>query len=129
MVLIGIGVSDFCLKIFQQWRPAAEKAYFIFVIFTCAFFYTLLIILKRKIVLNRFVMIRGFVLGIPNVLSTVFLLLALAQMPAIFVFPAVNIGIILLTSVGAVIFWKEKLNKFGVLALISGIFSILFLQI
>ena len=30
-VLLGIGINDFCMKVFQQWRPGEEKTYFIFI--------------------------------------------------------------------------------------------------
>jgi multidrug transporter EmrE-like cation transporter len=84
MVLSGIGICDFCLKIFQQWRPQTE---------------------------------------------TVFLLSALRQLPAIFVYPATNIGIIVFTTLGATLLWKEKLNKMGHWALVTGIVAIVLLGI
>ncbi|MCZ7613164.1 MAG: hypothetical protein M5T52_06425 [Ignavibacteriaceae bacterium] len=68
-------------------------------------------------------------MGVPNILTTVFLLSALALLPAIIVFPIMNVGIILLTTVMAFIIWKEKLNRWGVLALTSGMIAILFLSL
>jgi drug/metabolite transporter (DMT)-like permease len=123
-VLIGIGLSDFGMKVFQQWRPQTEKPYFIFTIFLCSFFYTFIIVMIQGIQLNKPVIIRGGILGIPNVFSTFFLLLALAQLPAILVYPMTNIGIILFTALGAAVIWKEKLNRFGKLALFFGILAI-----
>ncbi len=128
-VLIGIGLNDFAMKIFQQWRPAAEKSYFMMIIFSAATIYTFTILLFKRIPLERIVLIRGGVLGVPNMFSTFFILLALAQLPAIVVYPVTNIGIILLTTIGAAVIWKEKLNLYGKLALISGIIAIFFLGI
>ncbi len=68
-------------------------------------------------------------MGVPNVFSTIFLLGALSQLPAIFVYPTINIGIIIFTAIGAYTIWKEKMNKVGIVALISGIVAILFLSI
>jgi hypothetical protein len=70
----------------------------------------------------------GFALGVPNVLTTIFLLGALAVLPAIVVFPFMNVGIILLTTVLAFLIWHEKLNRWGVLALAAGLLAILFLS-
>jgi drug/metabolite transporter (DMT)-like permease len=126
-VMIGIGLNDFCMKVFQQWRPGSEKSYFILIIFSAATIYTFSAILIKGIRFNRIVLIRGGLLGVPNMFSTFFILLALAQVPAIVVYPVTNIGIILLTALGAWIIWKEKLNMYGIFALISGIVAIIFL--
>jgi drug/metabolite transporter (DMT)-like permease len=126
-VLIGIGLNDFAMKVFNQWRPLSEKSYFIMIIFSAATVYTFVLIVIKKIPFDRIVVIRGSILGIPNMFSTFFILLALAQLPAIIVYPMTNIGIILLTTLGAALLWKEKSNLFGKLALISGIIAIIFL--
>jgi multidrug transporter EmrE-like cation transporter len=104
-----------------------EKTYFIFIIFSAATIYTFSVIIIRRIRFERVVLIRGGILGVPNMFSTFFILLALAQLPAIVVYPMMNIGIILLTALGAWIIWKEKLNMYGIFALISGIIAIIFL--
>lgn len=127
LVLIGIGLNDFGMKVFQQWRTPEEKPYFIFIIFLCAFVYSFALVLLKGIKFDRPVIIRGAILGIPNVFSTFFLLMALAQLPAIVVYPMINIGIIILTTLGAGLIWKEKLNRFGQWALISGIIAIVLL--
>jgi len=49
-------------------------------------------------------------------------------LPANIVYPIANVTIIILTSLGAFIIWKEKLNRWGVLALASGMLAILFLS-
>jgi drug/metabolite transporter (DMT)-like permease len=126
-VLIGIGLNDFAMKVFQQWRPLVEKPYFILIIFSAATVYTFVVIFIKKVPLDRIVLIRGGILGVPNMFSTFFILLALAQLPAIVVYPMTNIGIILITTLGAAIIWKEKLNMYGKWALISGIIAIIFL--
>jgi len=128
-VLVGIGLNDFCMKVFQQWRPDLEKSYFIFIIFSAATIYTFSVIFIKGIRFERVVLIRGGILGVPNMFSTFFILIALAQIPAIVVYPMTNIGIILLTALGAWIIWKEKLNRYGIWALISGIIAIIFLGI
>ncbi len=128
-VLAGIGCGDFCIKVFQQWRPINEKPLFLFSIFTFSFLYTLIIIYFQKITIEKRTFLRGIILGVPNIFSTFFLISALVKLPAIIVYPATNIGIIVLTTISAVIFMHERLNRFGVLALLSGIVSIYFLTI
>ena len=124
VLLVGIGINDFCMKLFQQWRPVSEKPLFLFSIFTFSFLYTAGYILLRKIPIIKSTAIRGALLGIPNVFSTFFLLGALTQLPAILVYPSINIGVILLTTLGAAILWKEKLGKYGIWALLFGTLTI-----
>ena len=128
-VLIGIGLNDFAMKIFQQWRPLAEKPFFLLTIFSSATIYTFIVVLYKRLRFDRTVLVRGGILGIPNMFSTFFILLALAQLPAVVVYPITNIGIILLTTLGAALLWKEKLNYYGKWALVSGIIAIIFLGI
>jgi len=126
-VLAGIGINDFSMKVFQYWRPADEKAFFLFSIFTFSFIYSLIFIFIKKVKFEKQTAFRGVVLGIPNIFSSFFLLGALEKLPAIMVYPVTNIGIILLTALGAVLIFKERINTFGKLALLSGIIAIILL--
>ena len=128
-VFIGIGINDFAMKIFKSWRPAEEEPYFIIFIFSSAFIYSLSYILINKIKIERQTLIWGLVLGLPNVFSTIFLLAALTFLPAIIVYPLMNIGIIVLTTVLAFIFWRERPNRWGVFALIVASLAIYYLSI
>jgi drug/metabolite transporter (DMT)-like permease len=128
-VFIGIGINDFALKYFKVWRSELEEPYFIFFIFSSAFIYSSFYIILKKIKIKPQTAMLGLVLGIPNVLATTFLLSALALFPAILVFPLMNVGIILSTTLMAFLIWKEKLNRWGILALVSGLLAILFLSI
>jgi len=128
-VFIGIGINDFALKFFKVWRSELEEPFFVFFIFSSAFIYSTIYIIVRKIKISPQTAMWGVLLGIPNVLTTVFLLSALAILPAIVVFPLMNVGIILLTTLLAFLIWKEKLNRWGVFALASGLLAILFLSL
>ena len=106
-LLIGIGINDFCFKIFQNWRPSNENNFFILVIFSSAFIYSSSYLLIKKIKFETRTFSTGIVLGIPNIFSSYFLLAALNQLPAVIVYPSINIGIIVLTTFAAFVIWKE----------------------
>jgi len=128
-VFIGIGINDFALKLFKVWRSEPEEPFFVFFIFSSAFIYSTNYIIAKKIRIIPQTALWGLVLGVPNVLTTVFLLSALAILPAIVVFPLMNVGIILLTTFMAYLIWKEKLNRWGILALASGLLAIILLSL
>lgn len=128
-LIIGIGINDFSFKVFQNWRPGEEKNFFILIIFSFAFLYSLSYILVKKIKFESHTVTTGIILGIPNVFSSYFLLGALNQLPAIIVYPSINIGIIVLTSMAAFLIWKEKLNIYGWWAMGFGISAMFLLSI
>lgn len=128
-VMVGIGIADFSMKIFQQTRPDEEKQFFITTIFFFAFLYSFGIVLFKKIPLNKKTIASGGVLGIPNVFSSVFLIGALQSIVAILVYPIVNIGVILFTALLAYLFWKENITRLGMLSLVTGLISIVLLTL
>lgn len=128
-LFMTIGMVDFALKLFNHQRPPEEKTFFVLTIFFFAFIYSLAVIFKQKNKFEARTFARGLLLGIPNVLSTIFILAALASLPAIIVYPVANISIILLTTVAAWLLWRERLNLFGFLSVIFGIISIVLLNI
>jgi drug/metabolite transporter (DMT)-like permease len=129
LLLLGIGIIDFSLKLFERNFPIIEKGTFVFLMFFFAFIYTLSKLAIKNIKFEKETYKLGLLLGIPNVFSIHFILAALSQLPAIVVFPIQNIGVIVFTAVSAYLLWKERINKYGMIALIMGVIAIVFLKI
>ena len=129
VLLLGIGLVDFSMKIFERNFPIEEKGTFVFTIFFSAFLYTLIYIIYKKIKFELHTFKLGLLLGLPNVLAIHFVLAALSELPAIVVFPIQNIGVIVFTAIMAYLIWKEKINNYGIAALIAGIISIILLRL
>lgn len=129
LLFVGVGVVDFSMKIFERSFSQDEKGTFVFTIFFTAFLYTLIRILIQKISFEPHTFRTGLILGLPNVLAIQFILAALSELPAIVVFPVLNIGVIVFTAVVAFIIWREKLNKYGLVAIVTGIVAIILLRL
>lgn len=129
ILLLGIGVVDLSMKIFDFNFPKSEKGMFVFIIFFSAFVYTLLYLLVKKIKFDKGTFTLGLILGVPNVLAINFLLAALSELPAIIVFPIQNIGVIVITAVVAYVIWKEQINLYGKIAIAVGIAAIILLKL
>ena len=129
VLLVGIGIIDFSMKIFEHNFLIAEKGIFVFTMFFSAFIYTLTYLLIKKIKFDKSTYKLGLILGVPNVLSIHFLLAALSEVAAIVVFPVLNIGVIVLTAIAAYLFWKEEINLYGKIAIAVGIAAILLLKL
>lgn len=67
----------------------------------------------------------GIILGVPNFGSMYFLLLALGGgLEGSFVFPVVNVGIILVTTIGAVLLFHEHLSKINWIGVVLALAAI-----
>lgn len=128
-VLLGIGIADFFMKVFQENWSSEDKPLFLFWIFFFSFLITLYISIKKHLTIEKNTLGLGFLMGIPNIFSSYFLIDALKSFSAVIVFPIVNISIILLTSLIVKVFWNEEWNKFSILALVTGLIAIIFLSI
>jgi drug/metabolite transporter (DMT)-like permease len=128
-LLLGIGLIDFSMKLYEHKFLPEGKGVFVFTMFFSAFVYTLVFLLVKKIKFDKGTYSLGLILGIPNVLSITFLLEALSRLPAIVVFPVMNIGVIVITAVVAYLVWKEKINLYGRIAIALGIAAILLLKL
>ena len=69
--------------------------------------------------------IGGIILGVPNFGSMYFLLLALGTgLEGSFVFPVINVGIILITTIGAVLLFHEHLSRINWIGVIIALTAI-----
>ena len=53
----------------------------------------------------------GLLLGVPNFLSSLFLLKALATVPAVIAFPTYSVATILVVALAGLLIFREKLSK------------------
>ena len=129
VVLIGIGTADFFMKVFQViWEPSA-KPWFLLLIFGFSFLITFILSVKERSKVDKSALILGMIMGIPNIFSSYFLIGALKSFPAVFVYPFVNMSIIVLTAVVVKFIWNEEWNLFSKIALVTGIVAIILLSL
>lgn len=128
-VMLGIGMADFFMKVFQENWSNSDKPWFLFWIFFFSFISTLFISFKKKKRFNRRSLILGLIMGIPNIFSSYFLIESLKTFSAIIVYPVVNISIILITAIIVKIVWDEPWNLYYKAALALGLLSITLLSL
>jgi len=116
-VFAGSGAIDTLLNhLNRTYIPPSTADQIVTTIFINAFVLGLVFIayqiLTKKIVLDSKSLFWGLLLGIPNYFSMYFLVKTLnAFQQASLVFPINNIGIVLMSSLMAFVFFKEKFNK------------------
>lgn len=130
IVFFGMGVIDVLFKQIAQYQ-AVTYTVSMFLIFVGAMFFALGImgwmLLVRKEKLDRNAIILGNILGVFNFFN-IFLYMkahrAIPDNPSI-VFTTMNIGVIVLGTIVALVFFKEKISKVNYVGLFLAVVSIL----
>lgn len=129
LLLISMGLGDFGMKIFERMQIPTSKSFFLLTIFFSAFCYTFISMRVKYVKIDKSAFFLGLILGIPNLFSSFFLIESLKNLSAIIVYPLTNIGIIIATTIGAVLIFKENIKENEYWALLAGCLSIVLLSI
>lgn len=107
------GMGDISLKIFESMQtPGIDEWLFMAIIFiTCGVISLIFVLLSSRPVPNKSETLSGILIGIPNLLASVFVLMALDRIPASVAFPSVNLIVIVLGTVWGAMYWKDMLTK------------------
>ena len=136
IVFVGSGIIDTTLNFIQkQFIPAVSEAYIITTVFSIAFvlgaiYLSYLVIFKNEKLAFKNVY-WGILLGIPNYFSMLFLVKTLSNFHAASatIFPINNIGIVALSTLVSVWFFKEKLNAKKIIGLALSLTAIALIAI
>lgn len=127
ILFVSQGLGEMSNKLFSYlFRPNA-KPVFLTLLFLMAFLTTSIFVShQKKIKKEEFVF--GFLLGIPNFLSSYFLIDAFRVLQASVVFAVFSIGSIFLVTILSIFFFQEKISKWQFVFLISLFISIFLMQ-
>jgi drug/metabolite transporter (DMT)-like permease len=131
ILFVGSGVLDTGLKFVETSSVSdGEEPLFLATIFGCAFILGIFVVITQmingKFKFHYKNILGGILLGIPNYYSMEFLLKAFkTDLESSTLFTINNVGILLLTTVFALLFFKEKLIKKNWIGIALSIISIL----
>lgn len=111
LLLLINGSADAIVKIFEVLGPAALSNHFLFFSFSVAFLLCTGLVFRCKERFDGKALLFGTMIGVSNFFSFKFLLGALAQLPAVVVFPTFSVATMLVVMLSGVIFFREKLDK------------------
>ena len=110
LLLCG-GMADAMSKIFEESADPALAPVFLLWTFFIALLLCLGLMAKEKQRPGKRELLYGMLIGIPNFLSTRFLLGALGSLRAVLVYPAYSVGTILVVTLTGVLAFRETLRK------------------
>jgi multidrug transporter EmrE-like cation transporter len=105
------GMAEFSNKVYQKYGLQEYKALFLLVTFGTAFLYSGLLTWMKGLKVTRRDLITGLAVGIPNLFSSFFLILALETIPAAVAFPIFGAGTIVIINVVGMAFFRERLTR------------------
>ena len=118
LLLLGGGMADAMSKIFEQLgNPALADHFLLYTFLVALILCALLNVFGKKGKVGQWEAFFGLVIGIPNFLSSKFLLRALKDVAAVIAYPVYSVAGILLVTLAGVVFFRERLEKRQWLAL------------
>jgi multidrug transporter EmrE-like cation transporter len=109
LLFAAYGITDFVFKIQAELAPQADPKAFMATIFGTALVFTLPR-LKGLTSPGRACLFWGTALGTTNVLATWFWIRALSHLPGAIAYPTLGLGVIAVTTLISLVFWKETLR-------------------
>ena len=110
LMLMAAGMGDTMSKAYEVYGNPATENTFLFFTFLAALLMSLVLMGSKKERLGMKELLFGAALGIPNFLCSLFLLNALATVPAMIAFPTFSVGVILVVSAVGIAFFRERLT-------------------
>jgi drug/metabolite transporter (DMT)-like permease len=129
LLFLADGIVMVPALVFQKEMPAAETMPFQTVIFVTAFLVTTLLYYLRKPRLTPQTLKWGALLGTANLGNYLFLVLALAVLPGLVVYPVIAAGEVGLMAIAGVVLWKEKVGVRSWLGIALAVLALVLIQL
>ena len=110
MLLVG-GSGDGMSKVYEEYGNPGFQNLFLFFTFLAALMLCLGLVAYRKERLGIKELLFGAALGIPNFFSSLFMLHALATVPAVIAFPTFSVAVILVVALAGIVCFRERLTR------------------
>ncbi|MEQ9310536.1 MAG: DMT family transporter [Balneolaceae bacterium] len=125
-LFIMTGIADASLKIFEREFSSNLPEYgFLGLIFSSSFIIgSIYLLIKKEFRFTRKEVFYGIIVGIANLYSSFFLLLALQEMRGALVFSLTNVSNVVLGAIIGFIVWKDELSLKQKVGIILAAFSI-----
>jgi len=128
LVLFTQGAAQIILKVFEGSGGERELTAFFLVMFATGALLTGLVLPLYGRPLRRRELGFGALLGLPNLYSGAFLVLALQEMRGTIAFPAVNAGTLFLLVLAGLLFWRERAGRAGVAGLALTVLALVLIK-
>ena len=129
LLFIMTGIADASMKFYEsEWAAVLPEYSFLSLIFISAFVIGIAaLLIKGQLDFSIKEVFYGIIIGVANLYTSFFLILALREMPGSLVFPLVNVSNVLFGALIGFIIWKDSLDSKQKAGLITAIIAIIIL--
>lgn len=117
-LMLAGGMADGMSKVYEQFGSAALQDHFLLYTFLTALVLCIGLTVFQKQSVTLPDVLCGFLIGIPNYFTSRFLLLSLDTIPAVVAYPGYSVGTLVLVTLSGVLFFREKLSRRQLIALL-----------
>jgi len=127
VLFCGSGIVDFIINYVQEtYLPfSSDFTLFIMIVFLVAFLSGMFKSITNKVKFTVKNVLAGLILGIPNYLSILYVLKSLDELGGFIVFPILNIGIVLISTIISFWIYNEQLSRLNWLGIFIACISII----
>lgn len=129
VTIVIVGFSQLSSKILVQSGLESQTNFFFLSIFTSAAILVSPLAWKNRDKIRKGDGLYGLGVGIFNVSSNRFLLLALTTLPGAIVFPVSSAGSLLLVTLSAILLFNEKVSKVNLVGILMTLFAVVLINI
>ncbi len=128
-MFLSVGMGEFANKLFQQYGFSHQKGLFLLAVFCTALMISGAALLRQRKKPRTGDLCMGFLVGIPNMLTSLFLIKSFATVPAPVAFPVYGAGTIVMVAMGGWLLFGEELRKRQWAAIAIAVLSVILMQI
>ena len=110
LLLCG-GLADAMSKVYAQFGPADLEGHYLLYTFFVALVLCVVLCVKRGERLTLRDALWGLAVGVPNYFSALFLLRAMATVPAVVAYPTFSVGTIVSVAIAGALLFRERLSR------------------
>ena len=111
VLLIMGGAANAMSEVFEEVGSSDLSSQFLLYTFAAALLLCVVLAILKKEKPNRYTLLYGFLIGIPNYFCSRFLLQSLGSLPAVIVYPTYSVATIITVTLVGVCFFHERLNR------------------
>ena len=129
LLFVSGGLAEFTNKLFQNYTVTGYKNVFLLSVFSSAFLISFSVLSKSRTKFKKREVLTGFLVGLPNLFSSFFLIAALESIKGSVAFPVYSAGSVALISFGGFAVFGEKLKRLEVFALVMVLLSLILVNL
>lgn len=111
LLLLGGGLGDSMAKFYDVYGNPGLGSFFLMLSFLVSGIISGILVFRGREKITKYEVLFGVLIGIPNYFSARFLLWALADIPAVIIYPTYSIAAMALIGAAGVLMFREKLTK------------------